>query len=69
MDISILSQHIANAADRLNETRVSPGFRLFAEVADVHLEYVVVSAKVIAPDVGEDLLALQYLSRVTQEKV
>src|SRR6201999_2838691 len=64
---SSLAQHVADAADRVHEPRLSSRLELAPQVPDVDLERVGAGAEVIAPDVLEDLAAREHLARVAQE--
>src|SRR5262245_10168809 len=59
-----LAQHVAEAANRVNEARLAPCFELLPQMADADVERVGARAEVEAPDAREDEPARQHLARV-----
>src|SRR3970040_294187 len=69
MDTLLLSQGVARAADRLDETRLSLLLQLSAQRPDVHLDDVRVAAEVVDPDALHDLVLGEDLARVGHEEL
>src|SRR5438477_4515793 len=64
-----LADHVADAADRVDQARLAGRLRLPAEVAHVDVERVRHHAEVEAPDTGEDQRPRQDPARVAQEEL
>src|SRR5437016_6396812 len=71
MDLSPIvgAQAETHTADRVDEGRVVALIYLVAEVADVHVQNVVVAAKVVLPDVLEDLGAGEDMAGVPHQQL
>ena len=55
---SFLPQHVSHAAHGLDQARAPISFELFAQVADIDFQHVVIAPEVVAPDIVQDLPAL-----------
>src|SRR3972149_3493477 len=66
MDTLLLSQGVARASDRLDETRL---LQLSTQRPDVHFDDVRVAAEVVAPDPLHDLVLGEDLARVRHEEL
>ena len=67
--LHLLAQHVAHAAHGLDQARLAAGLGLLAQVADIDLQHVVLTAEIVAPHFLQDLLAAQHLAGVAQQVV
>ena len=63
------AQHVTDTADRMQQAGFALQFQSLAQVANVHIQYVAFTAKVISPYAIVDHFTGEHLTRVAQEEL
>jgi len=69
IDISFLTQRVANAAHSLDQARFAGRFCFLTQVTDIHLQHIVIATEIIPPDLLQNLISSEYLAGMAQEIV
>ena len=68
-ELSWVAEYVPHPAHGMDQAIFSLSFQLLAQVANIHLDDIALTTKVISPDTIKDHIASEHLAGVTQEEL